>query len=69
LRRGKSQAEKRALTAGLPEVRQRREKLEAKSRPTPPKSLGVVNIDGKRMQILKHADGREELKEIVEVTA
>ena len=58
-----------ALTAGLPEVRQRREKLEAKSRPTPPKALGVVNIDGKRMQILKHADGREELKEIVEVTA
>ena len=39
------------------------------ARPTPPKPLGVVNIDGKRMQILKHADGREELKEIVEVTA
>jgi hypothetical protein len=29
----------------------------------------VVHIDGKRMQRLKHADGREELKEIVEVTA
>ena len=58
-----------ALTAGLPEVRKRREHMEAKARPTPPKMLGVVNIDGKRMQVLKHADGREELKEIVEVTA
>lgn len=58
-----------ALTAGLPEVRQKRERQEAKSRPTPPKMLGVVNIDGKRMQVLKYADGREELKEIVEVTA
>ncbi len=60
---------KNVLDDGLPEIRRKREKLEAKSRPTPPKSLGVVNIDGKRMQILKHADGREELKEIVEVTA
>ena len=60
---------KNVLDDGLPEIRRKREKLEAKSRPTPPKPLGVVNIDGKRMQILKHADGREELKEIVEVTA
>ena len=60
---------KNVLDEGLPEIRRKREKLEAKSRPTPPKMLGVVNIDGKRMQILKHADGREELKEIVEVTA
>ena len=60
---------KNVLDDGLPEIRRKREKLEAKSRPTPPKALGVVNIDGKRMQILKHADGREELKEIVEVTA
>ena len=60
---------KNVLDDGLPEIRRKREKLEAKSRPTAPKSLGVVNIDGKRMQILKHADGREELKEIVEVTA
>ena len=60
---------KNVLDDGLPEIRRKREKLESKSRPTPPKALGVVNIDGKRMQILKHADGREELKEIVEVTA
>ena len=60
---------KNVLDEGLPEIRRKREKLEAKSRPTPPKMLGIVNIDGKRMQILKHADGREELKEIVEVTA
>ena len=60
---------KNVLDEGLPEIRRKREKLEAKARPTPPKMLGVVNIDGKRMQILKHADGREELKEIVEVTA
>ena len=58
-----------ALTAGLPEVRQRRERQEAKAKPTPPKMMGIVNIDGKRMQILKYADGREELKEIVEVIA
>ncbi len=60
---------KNVLDEGLPEIRRKREKLEAKARPTPPKMLGVVNIDGKRMQILKHADGREELKEIVEVIA
>ena len=59
---------KNVLDDGLPEIRRKREKLESKSRPTPPKALGVVNIDGKRMQILKHADGREELKEIGEVT-
>ena len=60
---------KNVLDDGLPEIRRKREKLESKARPTPPKMLGVVNIDGKRMQVLKHADGREELKEIVEVTA
>lgn len=60
---------KNVLDDGLPEIRRKREKLEAKARPTQPRMLGVVNIDGKRMQILKHADGREELKEIVEVTA
>ena len=60
---------KNVLDEGLPEIRRKREHMEAKAKPTPPKMMGIVNINGKRMQILNHVDGREELKEIVEVTA